>query len=94
MISLILGLWVATVEAADFKSQTASEITFIISSKVADGEITAVTKSGIRIPFGEITTVVPSQLVADIVILDKELNVRCVWSMGKIVPGTDVLLHK
>lgn len=54
----------ATVEAADFKSQTASEITFIISSKVADGEITAVTKSGIRIPFGEITTVVPSKLVA------------------------------
>lgn len=54
----------ATVEAADFKSQTASEITFIISSKIADGEITAVTKSGIRIPFGEITTVVPSQLVA------------------------------
>ena len=31
---------------------------------------------------------------ADIVILDKELNVRCVWSMGKIVPGTDILLHK
>lgn len=54
----------ATVEAADFKLQTASEITFVISSKVADGEITAVTKSGIRIPFGEITTVVPSQLVA------------------------------
>lgn len=54
----------ATVEAADFKSQTASEITFVISSKVADGEITAVTKSGIKIPFGEITTVVPSQLVA------------------------------
>lgn len=54
----------ATVEAADFKSQTASEITFVISSKVADGKITAVTKSGIRIPFGEITTVVPSQLVA------------------------------
>lgn len=54
----------ATVEAADFKQQTASEITFVISSKVADGEITAVTKSGIRIPFGEITTVVPSQLVA------------------------------
>lgn len=54
----------ATVEAADFKSQTAFEITFVISSKVADGEITAVTKSGIRISFGEITTVVPSQLVA------------------------------
>lgn len=54
----------ATVEAADFKSQTASEITFVISSKVADGEITAVTKSGIRISFGEITTIVPSQLVA------------------------------
>ena len=31
---------------------------------------------------------------ADIVILDKELNVRCVWSMGKVVPGTDKLLHK
>lgn len=31
---------------------------------------------------------------ADIVILDKELNVRCVWSMGKIVPRTDILLHK
>ena len=31
---------------------------------------------------------------ADIVILDKELNVRCVWSMGKVVPGTDRLLHK
>ncbi len=31
---------------------------------------------------------------ADIVILDKELNVRCVWSMGKVAPGTDGLLHK
>lgn len=31
---------------------------------------------------------------ADIVILDKELNVRCVWSMGKIVSGTDTLLHQ
>lgn len=31
---------------------------------------------------------------ADVVILDKELNVRCVWSMGKIVDGTDTLLHK
>ena len=31
---------------------------------------------------------------ADIVILDKGLNVRCVWSMGKVVPGTDRLLHK
>ena len=41
-----LGVWDgATVEAADFKSQTASEITFVISSKVADGEITAVTKA-------------------------------------------------
>ena len=31
---------------------------------------------------------------ADVIILDKELNIRCVWSMGKIVPGTDTLLHK
>lgn len=30
---------------------------------------------------------------ADIVILDQQLNVRCVWSMGVIVPGTDKLLH-
>ena len=27
-------------------------------------------------------------------IIGKELNVRCVWSMGKVVPGTDRLLHK
>lgn len=28
---------------------------------------------------------------ADIIILDEGLNIRCVWSMGKIVPGTDTL---
>ena len=54
----------ATVNAADFKSQSVAEITVAVPAKATDGEITAVTKSGIRIPFGEITTVVPSQLVA------------------------------
>jgi len=28
---------------------------------------------------------------ADLMILDKDLNVRCVWAMGKIVDGTDSL---
>ena len=28
---------------------------------------------------------------ADVVILDRKLNVRAVWSMGRLVPGTDTL---
>ena len=30
---------------------------------------------------------------ADIVVLDKELNVRCVFSNGKIVEGTNTMIH-
>ena len=43
-----------------------SSLIFIKSYNIRcyNRKITAVTKSGIRIPFGEITTVVPSQLVA------------------------------
>ena len=29
---------------------------------------------------------------ADVVILDRKLNVRAVWSMGQLVPGTDTLV--
>lgn len=52
------------VEAADFKSQTPNEITFVISTKVTDGEVKAITKSGLPISFGEIETVVPTNLEA------------------------------
>ena len=30
---------------------------------------------------------------ADIVVLDNELQVRCVFSGGEVVPGTDLLIH-
>lgn len=30
---------------------------------------------------------------ADIVILDKDINVRCVFSQGKIVEGTNTMIH-
>ena len=30
---------------------------------------------------------------ADIVILDKDVNVRCVFSYGKMVEGTNTLIH-
>ena len=30
---------------------------------------------------------------ADIVILDKDTNVRCVFSYGEIVEGTNTLIH-
>ena len=30
---------------------------------------------------------------ADIVILDRDINVRCVFSHGEIVDGTDTLIH-
>ena len=30
---------------------------------------------------------------ADIVILDKDVNVRCVFSYGEIVEGTNTLIH-
>lgn len=54
----------ATVEAADFLSQGATEITIAVPVKATDGEVTLVTKSGVEIAAGSITTVVPSELKA------------------------------
>ena len=54
----------ATVEAADFKSQSAAEITVAVPAKATDGTFYVVTKSGIEVPVGNIITVVPTQLVA------------------------------
>ena len=30
---------------------------------------------------------------ADIIVMDEELNIRSVWAMGKLVPGTDTISH-
>ena len=54
----------ATVDAADFKSQSAAEITVAVPAKATDGTFYVVTKSGIEVPVGNIITVVPTQLVA------------------------------
>ena len=54
----------ATVDAADFKSQSATEITVAVPVKATDGTFYIVTKSGIEVPVGNIITVVPTQLVA------------------------------
>ena len=54
----------ATVDAADFKSQSAAEITVAVPIKATDGTFYVVTKSGIEVPVGNIITVVPTQLVA------------------------------
>ena len=54
----------ATVDAADFKSQSAAEITVKVPAKATDGTFYVVTKSGIEVPVGNIITVVPTQLVA------------------------------
>ena len=54
----------ATIDAKDFKSQSATEITFELPATATDGEVKAIAKNGTSISFGEITTVVPSQLVA------------------------------
>ena len=54
----------ATVDAADFKSQNAAEITVAVPAKATDGTFYVVTKSGIEVPVGNIITVVPTQLVA------------------------------
>ncbi len=54
----------ATVNAADFKSQSAAEITVAVPAKATDGTFYVVTKSGIEVPVGNIITVVPTQLVA------------------------------
>lgn len=54
----------ATVDAADFKSQSEAEITVAVPAKATDGTFYVVTKSGIEVPVGNIITVVPTQLVA------------------------------
>ena len=54
----------ATVDAADFKSQSVAEITVAVPAKATDGTFYVVTKSGIEVPVGNIITVVPTQLVA------------------------------
>ena len=54
----------ATVNAADFKSQSVAEITIAVPAKATDGTFYVVTKSGIEVPVGNIITVVPTQLVA------------------------------
>lgn len=54
----------ATVDAADFKSQSAAEITVAVPDKATDGTFYVVTKSGIEVPVGNIITVVPTELVA------------------------------
>ena len=54
----------ATVDAADFKSQSAAEITVAVPATATDGTFYVVTKSGIEVPVGNIITVVPTQLVA------------------------------
>lgn len=54
----------ANVDAADFKSQSAAEITVAVPIKATDGTFYVVTKSGIEVPVGNIITVVPTQLVA------------------------------
>ena len=53
-----------TVDAADFKSQSAAEITVAVPAKATDGTFYVVTKSGIEVPVGNIITVVPTELVA------------------------------
>ena len=54
----------ATINAADFKSQSVAEITVAVPAKATDGTFYVVTKSGIEVPVGNIITVVPTQLVA------------------------------
>lgn len=54
----------ATVDATDFESQSAAEITVAVPAKATDGTFYVVTKSGIEVPVGNIITVVPTQLVA------------------------------
>lgn len=54
----------ATVDAADFKSQSKTEITLAVPAKATDGTVYVVTKSGVEIPVGNIITVVPTELVA------------------------------
>jgi hypothetical protein len=52
----------ATVDDTMFISKSAQSLTFALPDNAADGEVSLVTKSGISIPAGEITTVVPTNL--------------------------------
>lgn len=52
----------ATVAAANFASQSATSITLALPATATDGEVTLITKSGVEISAGSITTVVPTQL--------------------------------
>ncbi|MGI6243773.1 MAG: IPT/TIG domain-containing protein [Prevotella sp.] len=52
----------AVVEDSNFISKNAQVLTFALPDNASDGEVSLVTKSGVSIPAGEITTVVPSNL--------------------------------
>lgn len=54
----------ATIKAADFKAQSATEITITVPNTASDGEVNLVTKSGVQVPAGKIVTVVPTDLKA------------------------------
>ena len=54
----------ATIDAADFKSQSAQEITVSVPVAATDGTVSLVTKSGVNLPAGSIQTVVPTDLTA------------------------------
>lgn len=54
----------ATVDAAEFMSQSKTEITLAVPNTATDGTVYVVTKSGVEIPVGNIITVVPTELVA------------------------------
>jgi hypothetical protein len=72
-----------TVDASSFLSQNATTITFALPDKATDGEVTLVTKSGVDISAGSITTIVPTELLAapnpvkngaDVTITGKDLD--------------------
>lgn len=52
------------VEAKDFEEQTAETIKVKVPAEATDGEVSIVTKSGVKLPAGTLTTVVPSDLSA------------------------------
>ncbi len=54
----------ATVEAEAFLSQTATALAFSLPTTATDGEVTLITKSGVELSAGSITTVVPTDLAA------------------------------
>ena len=50
--------------SSNFISQSEKDITLVVPEKATDGTVYLVTKSGVEIPAGSITTVVPTDLVA------------------------------